>query len=85
MPESDLSGRVARDRRALLIATSEYKHPALRGLTWPGHDAAALRRVLANPAIGGFAVTLLSNRGAESVRRTIEQFFTDIPGTPGRA
>ena len=69
------------ERRALLIATSEYKHPALRGLASPNHDAIALRRVLANPAIGGFAVTLLSNRGAESVRRTIEQFFTErLPG-----
>src|SRR5215472_102225 len=79
MPESDVSPGDQRDaaRHALLIATSEYKDPGLQQLVSPGRDVAALRRVLANPAIGGFSVTMLSNRGSDTIRRKIDRFFSE--------
>ena len=70
-------GRPGPDRLALLIATSQYTDPTLHALASPGRDVAALRRVLANPAIGGFSVQLVSNRGADTVRRRIDQFFAE--------
>lgn len=79
MPESDAPPRSGPDteRHALLIATSEYKDPRLQKLVAPDRDVAALRRVLANPAIGGFSVTMLVNRGSDTVRRRIDQFFSE--------
>jgi hypothetical protein len=77
---SDAAPQAARpgaDRLALLIATSEYKDPTLQTLVSPGRDVSALRRVLADPAIGGFTVQLISNRGADAVRRRIDQFFAE--------
>jgi len=79
MPESDAPAGAGRDaaRHALLIAISEYKDPRLQKLVSPGRDVVALRRVLENPAIGSFSVTMLSNRGSDAIRRKMDQFFSE--------
>ncbi|MEV4534307.1 caspase family protein [Asanoa sp. NPDC049518] len=61
-------------RRALVVATATYADPALRRLRSPAHDAAALGKVLADPAAGGFEVTELTDQGAGDVRRGIVDF-----------
>ena len=45
-------------RLALVVATSTYTDPGLRRLRAPARDATELAQVLADPAIGGFTVTL---------------------------
>jgi uncharacterized caspase-like protein len=68
---------VTAKRSALIVATSEYKDPRLATLEGPGHDADALRTVLANKEIGGFDVRLALNSRVDTLRRTLETFFAD--------
>ncbi len=64
-------------RHALVIAGSRYEDPRLRELRSPAVDAMRLAAVLANPAIGGFAVeTAVDERDGE-LRRRVARFFSD--------
>lgn len=64
-------------RLALVIASSHFSDQTLKQLVAPGQDAAALTRVLADPAIGNFEVKELIDRSSHEVRREIELFFAD--------
>lgn len=64
-------------RVALLIATYEYEDAALRRLTAPAHDVAALSHVLADRAIGAFDVVTLINKPLHRVAEAIGEFYRD--------
>ena len=64
-------------RLALVIASSQFSDQTLRQLQAPGRDAAALTRVLADPAVGNFEVKELIDRPSHEVRREIEVFFAN--------
>src|SRR4051812_44051180 len=64
-------------RYALIVATDQYSEPGLRELAAPARDAEALAEILADPAIGDFDVTVLSNQSAQDVRLAVEDFFAD--------
>ena len=68
---------MAGSKAALLVATAAYGDQAFRQLRAPGHDVEALRRVLADPAIGGFDVRALVNQPGQLVEEEIEGFFAD--------
>lgn len=64
-------------RQALVIGNSEYADDRLSRLQKPGADAAALARVLRDPAIGCFdGVTLLLNESAMAARKAIARMFS---------
>jgi len=66
------------DRRdALIIATGEYEHEGLRDLRSPAADARALAGVLGDQEIGGFAVEVVDDGDAHTIRARIEDFFAD--------
>jgi len=66
------------DRRfALLLAVSQYADPALSRLRSPSVDAVALRDLLADPEVGGFAVTSVFDEKAQAMRLAVEEFLTD--------
>ena len=66
------------DRRfALLMAVSQYVDPTLSRLRSPAADAVALRDLLADPEIGGFAVTSVFEEKAQAMRLAVEEFLTD--------
>ena len=68
-------------RLALVVATGTYTaDPGLRALRAPARDAADLAEVLANPDIGGFAVTTVIDQPAQQIRLAIEDFL-DRRGT----
>lgn len=60
-------------RYALLIGNDRYANFA--GLKGPAADVAELRRVLADPAIGGFEVQVLMNPGLVSAQEAIGDLF----------
>ena len=62
-------------RLALLVATNTYTDPGLRQLRAPARDADDLTQVLADPGIGGFAVTTVIDQPAHQVRLAIEDFL----------
>jgi hypothetical protein len=63
-------------RLALVVATATYAaDPGLRQLRAPARDAADLAQVLADPGIGGFAVTTVIDQPAHQVRLAIEDFL----------
>jgi hypothetical protein len=66
---------VAGGRRALVVATYDYRDEGLRGLTAPAHDAEALAGVLSDPGIAGFDVTVLVNEPAHVVGEAIADFY----------
>lgn len=68
---------MADNRFALVVGSSRYDDPGLAQLVAPGNDVPALAAVLADPAIGGFAVTTLLDRPAAEVGEAIELFFGD--------
>src|SRR5215469_3926450 len=70
---TDTTGR----RVALLIATFDYRDPALRQLRSPGRDACDLEEVLGDPRIGGFDVQTLVNAPSGEVQEGIEDFCAD--------
>jgi caspase domain-containing protein len=63
------------DRRALVVATSDYEDPKLRELRAPGADAEALTKVLGDPAIGAFEVSTLPDPHEDELRRRVSSFF----------
>ncbi|MEV6211287.1 transporter substrate-binding domain-containing protein [Kitasatospora sp. NPDC051914] len=63
-------------RYALVVATTRYSDVSLRQLRAPAHDADELSAVLADPAIGGFAVTRVIDRSAQEIRLAAEEFLT---------
>ena len=67
-------------RLALVVATNTYTDPGLRQLRAPARDADDLTQVLADPGIGGFAVTTVIDRPSHQVRLAIEDFL-DSRGT----
>ena len=62
-------------RLALVVATNTYTDPGLRQLRAPARDADDLTHVLADPGIGGFAVTTVIDQPAHQVRLAIEDFL----------
>lgn len=64
-------------REALIIANSRYRDPRLSRLRAPGHDAKALRHVLADPNIGDFNVETILDADETTIRRGIGEFFAD--------
>src|SRR5438128_1368544 len=64
-------------RLALIVASSHYTDKTLQQLIAPGQDAAALARVLADPAVGRFETKELIDRPSHEVRREIEAFFAN--------
>jgi hypothetical protein len=64
-------------RLALLISTDLYEDVTFRQLAAPGADVEALQAVLADPAIGGYAVKVLSNTSSHEVNQAIEGFFAE--------
>ena len=65
----------AAGRRALVVATYEYGDSDLRRLAAPAHDADSLARVLKDPAIAGFDVTMLVNQPHYVVGEAIADFY----------
>jgi CheY-like chemotaxis protein len=59
-------------RRALIVATTEYRDAALSRLRSPAHDAATLRAVLTDA--GGFEVEALTDASAGDLRGAIADF-----------
>ncbi len=62
-------------RLALVVATNTYTDPGLTQLRAPARDADDLTQVLADPGIGGFAVTTVIDQPAHQVRLAIEDFL----------
>jgi hypothetical protein len=64
-------------RLALLVAIESYADPSLRGLRAPGRDASELHDLLADPDVGGFTVTSVTDGTAQQVRLAVEEFLLD--------
>jgi hypothetical protein len=64
-------------RYALIVANDSYQDPGLSKLRAPTQDARALESVLADPAIGGFAVRVVMNQPEARLRREVAAFFAD--------
>ncbi|MDI2130314.1 caspase, EACC1-associated type [Yinghuangia seranimata] len=62
-------------RSALVIATATYDDPALSRLRAPAHDVAEFAEVLADPALGGFAVTSLVDRRHHEIKHDVDEFL----------
>ena len=63
-------------RLALVVATATYTaDPGLRQLRAPARDAADLAQILADPGIGGFAVTTVIDQPAQRIRLVVEDFL----------
>ncbi|HZO63681.1 MAG TPA: caspase family protein [Kribbellaceae bacterium] len=73
MTGSDQAAR----RLALLVATSAYEDDGLAQLVSPAQDAAALASVLADPTIGGFAVSTILDAPSGQISQTIEDFAAE--------
>ncbi|WP_344216630.1 caspase family protein [Kribbella sancticallisti] len=73
MTDSGAAGR----RLALIVATSAYEDDGLARLVSPAHDAAALAGVLADPAIGDFAVSSVLDAPSGQIAQTIEDFAAE--------
>lgn len=68
---------MVRQRKALIVANSDYEHDGLRDLSSPAADAQALADVLGAPDIGDFDVQVISNEPAHVIHAHIEEFFAD--------
>lgn len=64
-------------RLALVVATGRYDDAGLARLRSPVHDAVEFAGVLADPGVGGFAVTSIVDRAHHEVRLGIEDFLAD--------
>ncbi|MEW2519927.1 P-loop NTPase fold protein [Actinacidiphila alni] len=64
-------------RSALIIANGEYEDPELAPLPSVREGAARLAQVLADPAVGDFAVHTLTDQRASQVMGAVEEFFAD--------
>lgn len=79
-PNPDLSGSAAAeaatgDRFALLIGTSNHTDARLEKLSGPEWDVEHLGAVLADPRLGGFAVTACVDPDVQRLRTEIESFL----------
>jgi Caspase domain len=70
--------RLAERRLALVVANASYSDEGLERLTSPAQDAAALTRVLGNPAIGGFEVSAVVDSNSGEVIEAVEGFLADV-------
>ena len=70
--------RPAERRLALVVANATYYDEGLERLTSPAQDAAALTRVLADPAIGGFEVSTVVDGNSGEVTEAVEGFLADV-------
>jgi len=61
-------------RFALIVANDDHQDPGLRRVQRSARDAEALARVLGDPDIGNFDVTLLRNEPEYRLRRRIAAF-----------
>jgi DNA-binding beta-propeller fold protein YncE len=66
---------LAGPRLALVVATGMYADTGLRRLRAPARDAVDLALALANPDIGGFAVTTVIDKPAQQIRLAVEDFL----------
>lgn len=64
-------------REALIISTGNYQDKRLQALRSPARDAEDLARVLADPEIGGYAVTKLIDANSHTLKRKITDLFRD--------
>lgn len=64
-------------RSALFISSSAYSDDQLTHLPSAAADAEELGRVLANPEIGGFAVSTLHDPAAQQLREAVEEFLAE--------
>ena len=62
-------------RLALVVAIGTYADPGLSRLRAPARDAEDLAQVLADPGIGGFAVTTMIDQSAHQIRLAVEDFL----------
>ncbi len=75
--DSKLAGTSSGARKALIIANSKYQDDRLARLRAPSKDAEALSKVLGTPAVGGFDVELLKDADETTIRRRIDDFFSE--------
>jgi uncharacterized caspase-like protein len=68
---------LAGPRLALVVATGTYTDPGLSQLRAPARDADDLAQVLADPDLGGFAVTTVIDQPAQQIRLAVEDFLAD--------
>lgn len=64
-------------RKALIVATNEYRDPALRQLRFPAVDAETFGQLLGDPAIGNFDVEMLRDADGPTLRRHVGGFFAE--------
>ena len=64
-------------REALIVAADAYEDPKLRALRAPARDAQELARVLGDPEVGDFRVSVSLNEPDHVVRRKLSEFFRD--------
>ena len=64
-------------REALIVAADTYEDPKLRALRAPARDAEELARVLGDPEVGDFQVSVSLNEPDHVVRRKLSEFFRD--------
>lgn len=64
-------------REALIVAADRYDDPKLRALRAPARDAAELARVLGDPEVGDFDVSVSLNEPDHVVRRKLSEFFRE--------
>src|SRR3954447_17143438 len=62
-------------RAALVVETTTYADPVLRGLRSPATDAAELAGVLADSDVGGFEVTTVLDPSAQQLRDAVHDFL----------
>ncbi|CCH33111.1 caspase family protein [Actinosynnema sp. NPDC047251] len=65
----------ADSRAALVLANGVYADERLAKLRSPAVDATGMTEVLSDPAIGGFDVTVVSERAESDVRRAVDRFL----------
>jgi uncharacterized caspase-like protein len=77
-PDTQPAPDLPEERRlALVVSTASYQDAALRQLRAPAHDAIDLGGVLADPEVGGFAVTSVTDATAQEVRIAVGDFLGD--------
>jgi len=64
-------------RAALLVATANYSDTGLNRLRAPAQDAADMAVVLADPQIGGFAVSQVSDQADHEIKRAVLGFLAN--------
>jgi hypothetical protein len=68
---------VSGGRYALIVANGDYDDPKLRQLRAPAADAQALARVLGDPEIGGFEVSLVTDEPDHILKRKVNRFLAN--------